>query len=374
MDIIIDGRVDNRLSNDFLTLNLWGQTLLFYCINTVLEAFPKNAITVITRSPYVNSLIEENYGKSDRIQICNEIDFSSFKEETLLVSGRAPFISVKSMVNAVSSYSGGILQSAIRSMSISHSPVDIMGIVENDVQYVNAFMIFGKTGKLQPYLVNDEEGVVVNTKNDFELALILQKKKINRKILTDSILSRIKEKQEQFRGDEKICLVGHSQLDNWNISELCGCKVRNCGIKGISSFEYNDYILDKEMLSCESDIFIVMHGTNDIVYDYSDEEIVSSIQKSLAYINNRNHNAKMFFVSILSVNGRLDRSNRRIETLNGFLQSYLTSTKIEWIDMANMNDEYGNLKKEYTSDGLHLSEVGYAKFGKIIENAIIKYC
>ena len=109
---------------------------------------------------------------------------------------------------------------------------------------------------------------MINTRNDFELALILKRKENNQIILKQNILDRIEEKKHVFQDKSNvngICLVGHSQIDNWTVLLLGKYPVRNCGIRGISSFEYTDYILNSELLSCMEDIYVVMHGTNDII-------------------------------------------------------------------------------------------------------------
>ena len=117
--------------------------------------------------------------------------------------------------------------------------------------------------------------------------------------------------------------MGHSQIDNWEIGALCGIPARNCGIRGISSFEYNEYILEKGLLDCVEDCYIVMHGTNDFVHGYSFLEIAMSIMKTVEYIRTRKGEAIIYFLSCISVNGRMDRDNRTIRKLNDFLKGEL---------------------------------------------------
>lgn len=72
----------------------------------------------------------------------------------------------------------------------------------------------------------------------------------------------IPEKKSIFSGTNmwhQICFIGHSQLDQWNITEIRGYHVRNCGVSGIFSLEYNGKILQTGMINCEDDIFLVMH-------------------------------------------------------------------------------------------------------------------
>ena len=219
------------------------------------------------------------------------------------------------------------------------------------------------------YPVKNKEGVVINTDNDFELALVLKKKQENRPNVLKMIDRIISEKQKCFREpikEKSVCLVGHSQFDQWNVDNLAGYKVRNCGVSGISSFEYNEKILKPALLNCEADCFLIMHGTNDIVWDYSINEMIESICKTIEYIKARNCIAPIIFVSCIHVNGRLDRSNARIDKLNENLKKVLED-KVTWIDTSFMDDQYGELKEEYTKDGLHLSDEGYRALRNEIE-------
>lgn len=222
------------------------------------------------------------------------------------------------------------------------------------------------------FLLSSGESLVVQTQDDFELALVLKKKEKSRSFLLEMIKSRIEEKREILRGGmrDSVCLVGHSQLDDWDIREMCGMPVRNCGIRGISSFQYRELILDPEILDGTSEAFVVMQGTNDIVYDYSLDEIVESIKKMLFYIRERNPDAIICVVACLHVNGRADRSNRKIDRLNGALCDAIRETDAFWVGMGEMDDSFGNLRREYTCDGLHLSSEGYTVFGRVLENGI----
>jgi hypothetical protein len=222
------------------------------------------------------------------------------------------------------------------------------------------------------YQVPDSEAVSINSVNDFELALVLKKKQENRPLVLQTIDRIIKDKAnvfaESFNG-RSICFVGHSQLDQWSIEDLCGYKVRNCAVSGISSFEYNEKIIAKELLNCDTDAFVVMHGTNDVVWDYTIEEMVESINRNVDYLICCNPSAPIIFLACIHVNGRLDRSNTRIDELNKTLKAQLKD-KVFWLDTSFMDDKYGCLDEKCTKDGLHLSETGYALLKEEIEKTM----
>lgn len=207
-----------------------------------------------------------------------------------------------------------------------------------------------------------------------ELSLIYKKKIENRPFVIRTIENIITKKDDIFRipkQGKSICLIGHSQLDQWDVKEIYGYKVRNCAVSGITSFEYNAKILKSNKLNCESDMFLVMHGTNDIVWNYTIAEITESINQTITYIRKRNNHAAIIFLSCMHVNGRLDRSNERIDMLNSELHARLKD--VIWIDTDFMNDEFGNLNSKFTTDGLHISNEGYFILKTEIENIIKEY-
>lgn len=207
-----------------------------------------------------------------------------------------------------------------------------------------------------PFSVSDERA-----RKDPVLYDILKMKIENRPRVMRMIDQIIFNKQDVFTAphDKKqICFIGHSQLDQWNIDVIGRYHVRNCGVSGISSYEYDKKILQTGLLRCDDDVFLVMHGTNDIVWDDPIDEIVKSIQASIRYIQLRNESAVILFLACIHVNGRIDRNNTRIDALNSALQMQLADSVI-WMDTLFLDDENGNLAEQYTTDGLHLTEAGY---------------
>lgn len=114
-----------------------------------------------------------------------------------------------------------------------------------------------------------------------------------------------------------------------------------------------------------------MHGTNDIVYPYTDEFIVDRISQTFDYISQRNPKAKIYFLTISNTNGRLDRSNKRINQLNKRLISAF-SQQVTIIETKPLSDIFGDLRSEYILDGLHFSDEGYKHLKSVVEEAINK--
>lgn len=192
-------------------------------------------------------------------------------------------------------------------------------------------------------------------------------------VIKETVKKIIKDKMPILKNTEHdtntVCLIGHSQFHKWDIKELFGLKVRNCGVNGISMVEYREQILEKNLLNCNSKIYIIFGGTNDIVYDRTPQQILEELKILVNYIKSNDNNANIYYIETLNVNGRYDRDNKTINELNSYIKQNFPQG-IKYISGDEMNDENGNLKESYTVDGLHLSEAGYEKLKEILEKNI----
>lgn len=358
MRAIIDCRIDEKLVNNYLELNLWGKPCYEYVIDAVIDTRCFSHVILVTES---EKIAQNCKGKG--LEVIRR--FPELDNDIFIISGRAPCISSETIKRAVSEYSGRCLISSRKEgeYGFCRQNVSFLTGIQNNI--FNAFCIyFWGGGENYPtfFCVPDKEAVVINSPNEFELALVLKRKQQNRKIVLSMIETRIKEKRKILLTpiEKSICLIGHSQFDQWDVSELGGYNVRNCGISGISSFEYNELILKPQLLDCSADLFLILHGTNDIVEGYTLDEIMESIENTIEYIRNRNACAPLLFLSCIHTNGRMDRNNCIIEKLNTELKTRLKGQVI-WIDTSFMNNNYGELDSRYTSDGLHINYTGYEK-------------
>ncbi len=385
MNFCVDCRIDDSLENDFLNLNLNGKPVFCYVIQElikIIDCLKSDTIFIATNSEKISNTVKNMLKMqfSDTVggrKICITNEMPS-TYPLLIVSGRAAFLKNVTIEKALSEWKEGFLYSAVNSRVINtelKNPNNAISFLGDEIiRPVNAFTITDGINEISnAFLINETEGVVINTKNDFELALILKRKEDNQKILQQSIKDRIEEKKHIFQdasNEKGVCLIGHSQIDNWLDSRLGELSLRNCGVRGISSFEYTDYILKSDLLACAEDIYVIMHGTNDIVYDYSLEQIAKSIDNTVQYIKDRRPSSKIYFLQCIHVNGRLDRNNRHIDLLNSYLKTHMKD--IRWINTDILDDEFKNLKEEYTIDGLHLSLKGYEILKQILEREILR--
>ena len=233
--------------------------------------------------------------------------------------------------------------------------------------YLKNKHFFGKQG--MAYIMSDDDSIDIDNMNDFEYAISLLRRK-NKKMENYNLAKeRIKQKSIYNKdfGNEDITLIGHSFFDKWIIDRICGLKVNNLGINGSTAESFYNEFLNKTKISYLGKYVIVMFGTNEIIYEKDINNIVFQINKVIKEIRKYDVD-KIFFLNIPNVNGYIDRDNSFINECYDIFKTEIMADKI--ISLKNLNDEFGWLNLEYTFDGLHLNENGYAKFLSIIEEEI----
>ena len=114
-------------------------------------------------------------------------------------------------------------------------------------------------------------------------------------------------------------------------------------------------------------VFLLI-GTNDL--DSNDSDIVdttfNNIKEIIKEIKENRSEASIYVESIYPVNSLIEnntvnnRDNEKIRELNKKLSNYCNGGNCTYINLYNeLKDEDGNLKSNYTEDGLHLNSLGY---------------
>ena len=236
-------------------------------------------------------------------------------------------------------------------------------------EYLEQKHFFGKRSKA--YFMNKEDSVDIDDSLDFEIAITILNKKNKEENLIKAIKNRIQQKSELFDEKKDITLIGNSLFDNWKIEKLNNNLVANLGIAGISTKQYQEYILNENKIKNIANKTVIMTGTNDIIdKSLNFENILNNINKLIESLLKINKNTKIYFIEIPSIAFRMDRNKEEIFNLNEYLKSNLDES-IKYIEVNKyMTDDFKNLKLEYTYDGLHFNEEGYKVLEKILEKEI----
>ncbi|MBG1262059.1 SGNH/GDSL hydrolase family protein [Nostoc commune] len=164
-------------------------------------------------------------------------------------------------------------------------------------------------------------------------------------------------------------LVGDS-LSLWFPPELLpeGKNWLNQGISGETS---NGLLKRLNIFDrTQPEVIFVMIGINDLIRGVSDRVILDNQRQIINYLRKRHPTAQIVVQSILphgaeeaTWKGReklLAVANSRIHELNQQLQSICTKKSVKYLDLYPLfTNKQGNLRREFTTDGLHLSPEGY---------------
>ena len=180
--------------------------------------------------------------------------------------------------------------------------------------------------------------------------------------------------------DENIVFVGDSITYMYDLNKYYdGYNVVNNGIDGEFTWGVLDDLKDRIYKYNPSKVVLLI-GTNDIYKNKSVDEISDNVDKIIKGIKTNRTYAEIYLVSLLPVNRTNDdkinlnmvknRTNEMIMEINNKYQEIAKKYNITYIDLySKLIDDEGNLKLDYTKEGLHLNDNGY----KVITRVIKKY-
>ena len=166
---------------------------------------------------------------------------------------------------------------------------------------------------------------------------------------------------------EDIVMLGNSLTEgggDWG-KRLGKENVVNRGIVGDEVMGVYDRL--HQILPGKPKKLFLLIGTNDVSHDLSTDSIVGLIDKTITRIQKESPETKLYLQSLLPINESFGRYKRmtnktyQIPEINARLEILAKQKKIEFINLFPLFVEKGTnvLRKELTSDGLHLKEEGY---------------
>lgn len=181
--------------------------------------------------------------------------------------------------------------------------------------------------------------------------------------------------------DDNYLFLGDSITDFYDLEKFYpDMPVVNSGISGHTTQDILNDMENRVYKYNPSKVFIVI-GINDLAREVKREDIVDNIKKIVNNIQEKRPYCKIYLESIYPVNRTDDdkidkdvvtekRKNEDVREINKKLKEFSVEEKITYIDMYSiLKDDEDNLKIEYTTEGLHISEEGY----KVITEEIKKY-
>ncbi|NEQ44887.1 MAG: lysophospholipase [Leptolyngbya sp. SIOISBB] len=110
----------------------------------------------------------------------------------------------------------------------------------------------------------------------------------------------------------------------------------------------------------------LMAGANDLKNGVPEAQIVSNLQRTVRILQRQHPQAQIIVYSVLPTR-RAEIGNDRVRSLNTQLARMTQQSAVEYRDLhPSFRDEWGHLRPDLTTDGLHLNPQGYALWQQAI--------
>ena len=177
-----------------------------------------------------------------------------------------------------------------------------------------------------------------------------------------------------------IIFIGDSIIEYYPLQELLGTSktIVNRGIRGYQTGLLQEN-LDAHLYGDAVDQIILLIGTNDIGKDVPMNEALNNLESVIQTISRDYPLSQIKLVSILPVNEGEDfkqtvyiRTNEKIKAWNQAYQDLASAyMQVEFVPVfENLLDQKGQLKSDFTTDGLHLSVSGYQALSSTLKKYI----
>ena len=178
-----------------------------------------------------------------------------------------------------------------------------------------------------------------------------------------------------------ILFIGDSIVEYYPLQELFGIAktIVNRGIRGYQTGLLLEN-LDAHLYGGAVDKIFLLIGTNDIGKDVPVNEALNNLEAIIQSIARDYPLTEIKLLSILPVNEGEEykqtvyiRSNEKIQKWNQAYQELVSAyMQVEFVPVFDsLTDQAGQLKKYYTTDGLHLSITGYQVLTKALKDYLL---
>lgn len=172
----------------------------------------------------------------------------------------------------------------------------------------------------------------------------------------------------KFDANDNFLFLGDSITELYPLEEYYdNLPVVNSGISGNKTTDILNDMKTRVYQYNPTKVFLLI-GTNDLNSTYEDivDVTFDNIKEIINEIKENRSDATIYVESVYPVNSVIEnnvvtnRTNKKVKELNKKLSNYCDEESCEYINLYDdLIDEEGNLKTEYTEDGLHLNSLGY---------------
>ena len=177
-----------------------------------------------------------------------------------------------------------------------------------------------------------------------------------------------------------IIFIGDSIIEYYPLQELLGTTktIVNRGIRGYQTGLLLDN-LDAHLYGDAVDQIVLLIGTNDIGKDIPMSQALTNLESVIQSISRDYPLSQIKLVSILPVHQGEEykqtvyiRTNEKIKDWNQAYQELASAyMQVEYVSaFEELLDQEGQLKSDYTTDGLHLSVSGYQALSETLKTRL----
>lgn len=176
---------------------------------------------------------------------------------------------------------------------------------------------------------------------------------------------RVNTFRDMPRNTGQILFLGDSITDWCKFDELLPFPVINRGIAG----DTTTGVLNRldEVISLRPKKLFLLIGTNDIALCLTTDTIAGNIRKIIARIQEGTPETKIYIQGLFPTRGNAERPNVSIQDLNGRLKVVAGEMHCTYIELYPLLLVDGELGREYTIDGLHLTGAAMARWMEFLK-------
>ena len=181
---------------------------------------------------------------------------------------------------------------------------------------------------------------------------------------------------EKYSIENQTVLLGDSITDFFNWYELfydfskdSGQAVYNRGISGDTTDRLLERLSDN-VLSIKPRNIVILIGTNDMNRKIPHSATIENMENIIKATKNACPDVNLIIEAVYPINEKMrhpsdKRSNKKINAINKEYQNLCDKYNCVWLDFTTeLMDDNGDLKNEYTFDGLHINAQAYEVVAK----------
>ncbi len=181
-------------------------------------------------------------------------------------------------------------------------------------------------------------------------------------------VNSFRDQNKKGYSEKNVVLLGDSITEGFNVDKYFPDRhVLNRGIgadvigNALPASDHRGILrrMDESVFDCNpSDVFVLI-GINDLGSGHKPEVIAAGYREILEKIKKQLPDVRVHIQSVLPTRGNYAKHNANVNDLNKRLETLAKEFGYDYVDLhSKMTDDKGELKKEFTADGLHLKDPG----------------